>query len=241
MQDNSEYWHFAESERHFNTIQSGIRNLASGWMLAAFAAIAILLKTNTSSTWVVSPVVLIGVISLMASLGLMVLWINDQLVYQRLLDCSFIAGMKMEFDDRQIPPVRTLMTYSTQSKGMSRWMTLFYSIPLWFFLLITIVSFILSESIGTTGTGLGTISSLIIMFTICVIQLLIALWVQLKKKDVGSRVLASAFGDNEFTKLFMRPEYPRSHLTKVIEQYDPFELGHYDGRRIHAGHRIPKA
>src|SRR5437763_5099412 len=34
----------AENERHFHTIQSGVRGLASTWTLAAFASIAILLK-----------------------------------------------------------------------------------------------------------------------------------------------------------------------------------------------------
>jgi hypothetical protein len=34
----------AENERHFHTIQAGVRGLASTWTLAAFASIAILLK-----------------------------------------------------------------------------------------------------------------------------------------------------------------------------------------------------
>ena len=54
---NDTYWKFAESEKHFNNIQSGIRNLASGWILAAFAAIALLLKTEKDVTWLVSPAV----------------------------------------------------------------------------------------------------------------------------------------------------------------------------------------
>ncbi len=45
-QARDEYRRFAEPERHFNQTQAGIRNLASAWMLAAFAAIALLLKAD---------------------------------------------------------------------------------------------------------------------------------------------------------------------------------------------------
>jgi len=78
-----DYWKFAESERHFNETQAGIRNIASGWMLAAFTAIALLLKTDKAVAWLVSPAVLVAIVSIMATLGLLILWINDQLVYQR--------------------------------------------------------------------------------------------------------------------------------------------------------------
>ena len=42
---------------------------------------------------------MIGVVSLMATLGLLILWINDQLVYQRLLNAGFLIALKLEFDD----------------------------------------------------------------------------------------------------------------------------------------------
>ena len=101
-----DYWKFEESERHFNETQAGIRNHAATWMLAAFAAIAILLKSEEKVNWLVSPAVLVGVVGIMATLGLLVLWINDQLVYQRLLDCGFIIALKMEYDNPQLPPIR---------------------------------------------------------------------------------------------------------------------------------------
>lgn len=145
MNRNEEYWKFAESERHFNETQAGIRNMASGWMLAAFAAIAFLLKTDKDATWLVSPAVLVGVVSFMATLGLLVLWINDQLVYQRLLDCAFIIALKMEYDNPQLPPIRAMMMYAAEGKGMARWITHFYTIPMWAFLAITAAAALLRK------------------------------------------------------------------------------------------------
>lgn len=34
----------SENERHFHTIQAGVRGIASTWVLAAFASIAVLLE-----------------------------------------------------------------------------------------------------------------------------------------------------------------------------------------------------
>ena len=116
MNNIDDYWKFAESERHFNETQAGIRNHAATWMLDAFAAIALLLKMDKEVTWLISPAVLVGVVSFMATLGLLVLWINDQLVYQRLLDCGFIIALKMEFDNPQLPPIRTMMMDTAEGK-----------------------------------------------------------------------------------------------------------------------------
>jgi len=60
MSKQDEYWKFAESERHFNETQAGIRNHAATWMLAAFAASAILLKSEDKVNWLVAPAVLVA-------------------------------------------------------------------------------------------------------------------------------------------------------------------------------------
>ena len=45
MEEHSETLNrLAENERHFHTIQAGVRGLASTWTLAAFASLAIVLK-----------------------------------------------------------------------------------------------------------------------------------------------------------------------------------------------------
>ena len=78
MNKKEEYWKLAVYEQHFNELQAGIRARASTWLLVAFAAIAVLIKTSGGTEYIVPPSILFGLVSLMASIGLLVLWINDQ-------------------------------------------------------------------------------------------------------------------------------------------------------------------
>jgi hypothetical protein len=219
MKTNDDYWKFAESERHFNETQAGIRNHAATWMLAAFAAIAILLKTEDKVNWLVSPAVLVGVVSIMATLGLLVLWINDQLVYQRLLDSGFIIALKMEYDDPQLPPIRAMMMYSAEGKGMARWMTYFYTLPMWGFLAVSMAATLLRRSIGSTSQGVDTDQSLFVLIAICVAQFGATLWVQWKKSEVGAATRAALFGDRDFAAMFDGTDEARARFATVIARH----------------------
>lgn len=225
MNKNDEYWKFAESEKHFNDIQAGIRNLASGWMLAAFGAIAFLLKTdNTNVHWLASPAVLVGIVSLMATLGLAILWINDQLVYQRLLNAGFLVALKLEFDDPTLPPVRMMMRYATEKKSMSQWMTRFYAGPMWGFLAISVAATLLRKSIGDTSASMDASVALGILVILCVAQFITCLWVQRTQPEVELKTRAEAFGDSKFTALFSgTPDERRSRLAEIVRRYKPAE------------------
>lgn len=204
MRLGDKYSLMTESERHFNQIQAGIRSQASYWMLAAFGAIALLLKTDSQNPviWLAPPAVLIGVVSCMATVGLSVLWINDQMVYQQLLNSNFISALKMEYADEQLPPVRLLDLYKEKGKGLSRRMSLYYIVPMFSFLVITIAAFLLRKSIGDTSKALIASESLWILIGLSIIQVLIIIWVITKKKEVSANSLAPAFRDPEFQKLF---------------------------------------
>lgn len=224
MNKNDDYWKLAESEKHFNDIQAGIRNLASAWMLAAFAAIALLLKTTKDVTWLVSPSVLVGVVSFMATLGLVILWINDQLVYQRLLNAGFLVALKLEYDDQTVPPVRTMMRYSTEKKSTSQWMTRFYTIPMWGCFLVSVAATLLRKSIGDMSAGVDASSAVRILVSLCIVQLCACLWVQIMEPDVELKIRAAAFGDNKFTAMFDgEPDERRPRLAEVIKGYKPAE------------------
>lgn len=218
MNKYEQYWKFAESERHFNETQAGIRNHAATWMLAAFAAIAILLKTEKDVNWLVSPAVLVAAVSVMATLGLLVLWINDQMVYQRLLECDFITALKMEYDDPQLPPVRTMMMYSAQGRGMSRWMTYFYSIPMWCFLAVSLAATLLRHTIGSSR-GTRDSTELVVLVALCVAQLSATLWVQRKKAEVGAKTRAKLFGDGAFASLFEGTPEAQAGFARIIARH----------------------
>jgi hypothetical protein len=222
MIKNDEYWKFAESEKHFNDIQAGIRNLASGWMLAAFGAIALLLKTDNDVTWLVSPAVLVSVISFMATLGLVILWINDQLVYQRLLNAGFLVALKVEHDDPTLTPVRTIMRYATENKSMCQWMTRFYTIPMWGFCATSVAATLLRKGIGETSAGVDARKAFWVLVSLCVTQVLLAVWVQNEEREVQMKKRAEAFGNAQFAAMFQgTTEKRRARLAQVIQRYTP--------------------
>jgi hypothetical protein len=215
------YEKFCESEQHFNSIQANIRNIASGWMLAAFTAIAALLRSSSDGDWLAPPVVLLATVSFMASLGLLVLWISDQLVYQRLLNAVFLIALKWEHDDKRLPPIRAMMMLAAEGKGMSRWMTLFYTIPMWAFLAISAVSAaVLRDGLGQRIAGTFTYSDLAIA-ALFAAQGTVTLWVQLKKDRVENEDRATMFGDERFAALFSEDERGRQLFADIVRRHTP--------------------
>ncbi len=61
----------------------------------------------------------------MGNAGLLVPWILDQLVYHRLFDAVFLLDLRMEYTDRSLPPIRTLMVLYSRKRGMARFLRLF--------------------------------------------------------------------------------------------------------------------
>lgn len=135
----------AENERHFHTIQAGIRGLASTWVLAAFAGIAVLLQQKSDTTWVFPYFALIMVICLMANIGLTVLWIIDQRVYQRLFNTNYLAGLRLEQQFPFIPPVRAIQALTSRRKSIAFWVQFFYTGPILAFAVTAAVAAIISS------------------------------------------------------------------------------------------------
>jgi hypothetical protein len=154
----------AENERHFHTIQAGIRGLSSTWTLAAFASIAILLKQEKDVAWLFSPFALVILISLMANIGLSVLWIMDQLVYQRLFNTNYIAGLRLEKQFSVIPPVRAIQALSTRGRSIASWVKFFYVGPMVPLAVVALVAALMfseetsSQTIGFLGYAVALLS-----------------------------------------------------------------------------------
>jgi hypothetical protein len=148
----------AENERHFHTIQAGVRGLASTWVLAAFAGIAALLQQSKDVTWLFRPFALVIVICLMANIGLSVLWIIDQLVYQRLFNTNYIAGLRLEQQFSFIPPVRAIQALTTRRRSIASWVKFFYVGPILVFAATAFVAAIIpntTSSINLQGTAMA--------------------------------------------------------------------------------------
>lgn len=136
----------AENERHFHTIQAGVRGLASTWALSAFGGIALLLQAKSTS--LSHPLPLVIVICLMANCGLSVLWIIDQLVYQRLFNTNYLAGLRLEQQFSFIPPVRAIQAFTTRGKSIAFWVKFFYGAPLVAFAIVALAAAILPDPNG---------------------------------------------------------------------------------------------
>ncbi len=100
-----------EDEKHFNQLEAQYRTLASTWLLAAFGAMGFLLSTDLKITYLPNEVAILG-IALAASIGLLLLWVMDLLVYHRLLDACFVEAMRLENENPSLPQVRRNMVAS---------------------------------------------------------------------------------------------------------------------------------
>jgi hypothetical protein len=216
---DDEYWKFADLEQHFNGLQADIRGIASTWILAAFGAIAVLLKVGgDDGRWAVPPPVLVCAVDTMAILGLLVLWINDQLVYQRLLDAGFIIGLRAEWNNSQLPPVRLMMMYSAEGAGMSRWMSYYYKIPMIVFFIISLFAIVwwLQTDSGTIWQLASSVTFGLVILMV-VVQSGVISWMARKRSAVGVRAIASAFEGEEFVRdLF--PQETGGTLKKLADR-----------------------
>lgn len=135
------YWKLPILEERFNKSQLEIKKLASTWMLIGFAAIASLLRFpaaggSSPDAFLLPTPSLLLLVSLLSAIGLLVLWIVDHLVYQRMIREVVAIAVHMERSDSSIPPIRT-MTYMASLKGLSGILQLFYFIPALVFLAVS--------------------------------------------------------------------------------------------------------
>lgn len=94
------------SERHFNSIESTYRGLASTWVLASFAGMGFAIN---ASTLPVAKGLVIFAVSVAGSLGVQLLWVVDLLAYHRLLTSYYLEGLRLEAQDASLPQIRWQM------------------------------------------------------------------------------------------------------------------------------------
>src|SRR5689334_22571248 len=122
-----------EFEEHFNRTQVEVKKLASAWMLASLGAIAFIVRGDLAAkNTLLDTGSLLVVIGLGANIGLLSLWILDQLVNQRLLGSVFRVGLLLERSNRSFPPIRSKMWLSAHDHGVGRHHSFFYACPMAF-------------------------------------------------------------------------------------------------------------
>ena len=106
-----------EEERHFNTLQSVYRGVASSWLLATFAAVGFLMfdkDGHVVHSWLAPAVCILG------ALGVSLLWMLDLHIYHRLLVSAFEQGRALELKFAWLPQIRNTMLTLTQHSVRKR-------------------------------------------------------------------------------------------------------------------------
>jgi hypothetical protein len=117
---------FGLAERHFNTIESSYRALASTWLLAVFAGVGYVLSARPTAV-PLDPLVVAAAICLVGTVGILMLWYIDTFVYHRLLDDWFEEGLRLEARNPWLPQVRTRMLRNTGDRGVVPRVAIFYA------------------------------------------------------------------------------------------------------------------
>ncbi len=136
-------------ERHFNEMQSRYRSLASTWLLATFAALGFVLSNENFEIPFPRLLAAAG-LALAGATGIILLWILDLMVYHRLLEATYVEGLRFERLYRWLPKVRTNMWKTQSGKGVLPRVVWFYLIGAAILISIAIGAFViwlLQESI----------------------------------------------------------------------------------------------
>jgi hypothetical protein len=203
------YWKLSDMEERFNASSGGIRALASAWILAAIGSIGWLFNSYNFLTWAVPQGLLMVMISTLASLGISTLWVLDQHVFQRLLNSVFLVGLKLEKDDPELPPIRSMMIKTQEGSGASKWQLLFYIVPIAIF---TSFSFLLiffgMDKMFISNAELFKLQARLVSWICLSLQIISLIWIFVNRKTVKSFVeRASWFTDEEFTEIVSSSSY----------------------------------
>lgn len=154
-----------ESEQHFNNLCFKIRSLASTWLLATFAGVGFVLTKQGDFVFDKSTISIL--ICWAGAIGVLVLWVLDLQLYQRLLNAWFEAREDIETRHPEIPQMHTRMSATQPDGRAANRIKIYYlttcSAPLLFALATAIKT--LSSGVDTTARLLLVIS--LVLFIGC--------------------------------------------------------------------------
>jgi hypothetical protein len=137
------YKHVSEFEHHFNTLQSAYRTLASTWLLAMFVGVGYVLTSSVD--WPIDKFFIVAAVAVFTTVGLIILWLMDLLVYQKLLHAAFVEGKMLELDYPWLPQIRNGMV-----RSLPKWRTTHRTV--WYYVAMTSAALVIAEISLTLGT-----------------------------------------------------------------------------------------
>jgi hypothetical protein len=99
------YLSIGEAERKLGESQNTYRTLASTWMLATMGAIGYVLSTASFEVGI-NKYLVCWLLALAGAVSIVVIWLLDMRVYQRLLARFYAEGRAMELGEPWLPQVR---------------------------------------------------------------------------------------------------------------------------------------
>jgi hypothetical protein len=157
----------------------------------------------------------------LGSIGMITLWVMDQLVFHRLLTSVFLVGLKMEKDDQEIPPIRSMMMKTQEGLGTHRWERLFYVGPVFVFVLISFVVIIGgSKELFLPNTRFFVLNTHLLSLSLGIFQLVAIAWMIVKFPYMSLKTKAAYFNDAEFTDLFADSKVDRRVESKVKSKFE---------------------
>jgi len=144
------YLEIGNAERHFNQLGHQYRVIASTWLLGTFAAVGyVLTKVGANPEDLLGPYreLIIAAVAFAGAIGIMLVWLLDQRVYQKLLGPFFLAALDLEDEHKWLPPIRHEMI-RTQRHG-----TVMVNVG-WFYMGCTAILLLIWG--GSLGLWVGT-------------------------------------------------------------------------------------
>jgi hypothetical protein len=178
------YLSIGDAERQLNTIQNQYRLLASTWMIASLGGIGFVLKSSASDGWAVDleKTFVCCLIALSGAVSILMLWLVDIGVYQRLLSQYFNEGMAMEQGEPWLPQMRNQTRREFKGK-LSRIIS-FYYIGLFVFL-SAVACIFMAKSSTTVMFGIQPAGWVRVILAVNAILILWILWSVRPTRVVG--------------------------------------------------------
>ncbi len=202
------YWKLSEMEERFNASSGGIRGLSSAWLLASLGAIGWIFSTYNADAWPLPMGFLVVVVATLGSIGITTLWVMDQLVFFRLLNSVFLVGLKIEKDDCEIPPIRSVMMKAQEGLGTHRWERFFYMTPILIYILLTVVIIAGgSDALFSGNPKYFELNTRYLSILLALLQFSALLWMLVKFRAISQKGRAAYFHDREFEQMVNRKSY----------------------------------
>lgn len=196
------YWKLSDMEERYNSSSGGIRALASAWLLASLGATGWLFNSYDPSTWPLPLGLLVVVVMTLGAVGMITLWVMDQLVFHRLLTSVFLVGLKIEHDDPEIPPLRSMMMKTEEGLGTHRWERLFYLGPIFVFVMISVVVIVgASDKLFQSSEEKFSLDTQLLSVFLVALQVVALGWMIAKLPSMSLKERARYFQDKEFAEL----------------------------------------